>query len=621
MTNWESLEKLAQDVEALDQVLSSGMDPNACDATGGSLLAHAAAQGRVDAVERLLAAGAVPDAFGVEPSPLVLAAEGGHAEVVRLLLEAGAELGGEEWWEDGELALWSAVAQGHVAVAGLLVEAGAFDRLVREWIEALIEAAMGLRGKRKSQLVELLGLALARRAEGGNMPAVAPRLLSRLVRGLSKHPQHAEILRRHSDELKALEEEVINLYAEEREFEKALDLVRRAPPAVRSRLATAVLPWAVQQPRIDEAEWLLEIGADPFEIEHAGKSAFMEAVRKGFLPMVERLISRGADCRATGEDGKTVLEWAHSGPARPLILAELYRTAADYDRRVDHQLAAYADERERIVRASAEALMAAREERWERALELLAQGDPNWVSERNHERVLTEAAKQGRTDLVEQLFALGASAGESWVLSKVIGSSYFHSVEMGEWMMRKLIDLGYGDEVSSQLLGHVSTHWGDAVGDWTLRTVIEQGHGDEVFTPELLERVWRLRREMRGSPAEYDQAVDQALAGCATESERKSRASEEALIAAREERWERALELIALGDLNWRSARNERVLTEAARQGLRELVEELLERGAEPGKRLVFSALVDPAYIHSWDMGEWLERRLAELGYSDGFDE
>jgi ankyrin repeat protein len=101
------------------------------------LLNRASGSGDEIAVEMLLKAGADPDgerdyrAFhqssyqrGFEPSwPINLAAYGGHAGVVRLLLLAGAKAHAPE--DEGQTALTIAAGRGDMDVAQLLLQAGA----------------------------------------------------------------------------------------------------------------------------------------------------------------------------------------------------------------------------------------------------------------------------------------------------------------------------------------------------------------------------------------------------------------------------------------------------------------------------------------------------------------
>jgi len=61
---------------------------------------------------------------GYEPSwPINQAALGGHAEVIRLLLAAGAKVDAPE--DEGQTALMLAAHEGHMGVVKLLLEAGA----------------------------------------------------------------------------------------------------------------------------------------------------------------------------------------------------------------------------------------------------------------------------------------------------------------------------------------------------------------------------------------------------------------------------------------------------------------------------------------------------------------
>ena len=80
---------------------------------------------RVDAVARLLAAGASPDLprDSRGTTPLMWAADGGDLALVRLLLNAGADVGARD--DEGSTALAHATACDYPLVAQALLEAGA----------------------------------------------------------------------------------------------------------------------------------------------------------------------------------------------------------------------------------------------------------------------------------------------------------------------------------------------------------------------------------------------------------------------------------------------------------------------------------------------------------------
>ena len=105
-----------------------------------TLLMQASARGQADVVELLLEAGANKefcDTMG--HTPLFAAADKGHAQVVRLLLEAGAQ---KERPDIKGLALIAASMNGHTAVVQLLLEAGAEkDARDSEGRTALMEAS------------------------------------------------------------------------------------------------------------------------------------------------------------------------------------------------------------------------------------------------------------------------------------------------------------------------------------------------------------------------------------------------------------------------------------------------------------------------------------------------
>jgi ankyrin repeat protein len=114
-----------EDVDMLDSLIEAGADINIVNRLGTSPLFIATEVGHTQLIERLLEAGADPNlALHVGETPVMTAARSGSAVGVRHLIEAGADVDASES-SRGQTALMWAAAQGHVDVARVLIDAGA----------------------------------------------------------------------------------------------------------------------------------------------------------------------------------------------------------------------------------------------------------------------------------------------------------------------------------------------------------------------------------------------------------------------------------------------------------------------------------------------------------------
>lgn len=103
-------------MDAVERLLEAGADPNApVHEMGISALEAAAAQGQLLVVQKLLGAGARPDHCGGErtgSTPLIAAAEAGHVEICKALLQNGADVSISK-------AYFSAIPRGHVTYSAI----------------------------------------------------------------------------------------------------------------------------------------------------------------------------------------------------------------------------------------------------------------------------------------------------------------------------------------------------------------------------------------------------------------------------------------------------------------------------------------------------------------------
>ncbi|HYC62257.1 MAG TPA: ankyrin repeat domain-containing protein [Thermoanaerobaculia bacterium] len=117
----------AGEIETVDFLLDNNADPNLASRGDGNPLIAAAAGGYGEVVARLLDAGADRDAIVPgDENPLMQAARYGHDGVVHLLLERGADANAQAY-EDGVLRTPLRLARnaGHVEIVRMLIAAGA----------------------------------------------------------------------------------------------------------------------------------------------------------------------------------------------------------------------------------------------------------------------------------------------------------------------------------------------------------------------------------------------------------------------------------------------------------------------------------------------------------------
>ncbi len=144
----------AGDLAKVQELLAAGADVNAANKYGGTALAFASDKGHAAVVNLLLERGANPntkDSF-YNAAPLDWAVQRGHAEIVRALLAKGAE---------GEAgALTGAASQGETAIVKVILERGKVGP------ETLSEALAAATKAEKTEIVTLL------EAAGAKPPAV-----------------------------------------------------------------------------------------------------------------------------------------------------------------------------------------------------------------------------------------------------------------------------------------------------------------------------------------------------------------------------------------------------------------------------------------------------------------
>lgn len=237
-------------------------------------------------VERALRQGADPNAVD-DPAPfrrrpaLTIAAKDGSAEIVRLLLNAGASSNAETFREWTPLR--ASASGGHAEVVQMLLEAGADPNSARDResiVRAAIDASRHRPGRHSEATVAMLLEHDAKRLPGEEpliVDAVEHRAAPAILRLLLDHGEDAK--QRRSDGTPVL-----------------VIAARRSSPAA--------------------ADVLIHHGADVDAIDANGRTALMHAVERGRTEVVNVLLLAGANKEIRAADGSTAMllakAWAES---------------------------------------------------------------------------------------------------------------------------------------------------------------------------------------------------------------------------------------------------------------------------------------------------------------------
>lgn len=285
-----------------DMLKTDKVNINECDMYGETALYGAAEQGHMDIVRLLLDNGAdihVQDKF--DETPLHSAAEQGHTDIVRLLLDNGADIHAQT--ESGQTPLHGAAKEGHIDTVQLLLDNGADIHVQAEYRGTPIHGAAG---GGHTDIVRLLldngadihvqagmdGTPLHAAAGGGYMDIV--RLL--LDSGADIHvqseydgtPLHSAAMSRH--------QEIVQLF---------LDM--GADVNTRSALYGTPLDSAAKYGATKNVRLLLENGADVHVRGGIDGTPLRAAAAEGHVEIVRLLLDNGADIDAQSTYDETAL--------------------------------------------------------------------------------------------------------------------------------------------------------------------------------------------------------------------------------------------------------------------------------------------------------------------------
>ncbi|EHK47127.1 hypothetical protein TRIATDRAFT_217580 [Trichoderma atroviride IMI 206040] len=260
--------------EILRMLVENGANLDMVDDKGVCALHYAVVSGSVDCVRILLAAGADQELLMSENeySPLLLASEDGQTEIVRLLLENGANP--EIKTTEPTTPLSVAIAGRHAEVVSILLEYGA-DYTAAFFRSALVPSVFAASLGQIPILEVLLSY-------GVDISLPTPRGITPLM-GASM---------------------ALQLYTMRFLLDKGADIT-----AVDGS-GRSVLFYAAEQGGADAIKLLLSNGANVFAIDNDGWTVLHFAAFRGHADVVRVLLEAGADRHATIPRGYTALFYA-----------------------------------------------------------------------------------------------------------------------------------------------------------------------------------------------------------------------------------------------------------------------------------------------------------------------
>ncbi|XP_031786072.1 ankyrin repeat and KH domain-containing protein mask isoform X3 [Nasonia vitripennis] len=350
--------------EVVKVLLEAGANVEDHNENGHTPLMEAASAGHVSVAKILLEHGAGINTHSNEfkESALTLACYKGHLDMVRFLLEAGADQ--EHKTDEMHTALMEASMDGHVEVARLLLDSGAQVNMPTDSFESpLTLAACGGH-------VDLAMLLIER---GANIEEVNDEGYTPLMEAAREgHEEMVALLLSQGANINAQTEETqetaltlaccggflevadflikagadIELGASTPLMEAAqeghLDLVRylletNANVHAQTQTGDTALTYACENGHTDVADLLLQFGADLEHESEGGRTPLMKACRAGHLCTVQFLISKRADVnRQTTNNDHTPLSLACAGGHLAVVELLLSQSADPFHKLKDN---------------------------------------------------------------------------------------------------------------------------------------------------------------------------------------------------------------------------------------------------------------------------------------------
>ena len=320
------------DVELADVLIRAGAKVGAKTREGVTPLRLAAVNGSAAMIDRLLKAGADPNArlTAAGDTALMMAARTGKVDAIRVLVEAGADLNAKETWGGTTPLMW-AVSEGHVEAARMLIEAGADVNARSHYVAA----ANGRGFEGRTPLANATDAKAADFASGWLTPLMfAAREgdveFARLLLGAG-----ADVNAVAGDGKTALalaifngNYEVASVLVDSKADVNKPDAQRFTPlfwAVDRRNMETAPnFPWMVTVDPLPLIRKLLDAGADPNAIVNntprarmregspriVFATALMRAAFAADLELVKLLLAHGADPSIVSKDGETMVSAA-----------------------------------------------------------------------------------------------------------------------------------------------------------------------------------------------------------------------------------------------------------------------------------------------------------------------
>jgi ankyrin repeat protein len=301
--------------EAVARLIAEGADVNTCFGAGPpgdpkpllwTVRPARWTKGHRRVLELLLDAGADPK--GGELSPIVCAAEQGHAEAVEVLIARGARVGFYEAVVLGDLPPVDAFLAADASLATAVRACGV-------GIHGGPGTSLHFAALSKMDAPELAAVAERLIAAGAPVGSGDPSPLKRAAR--ADNAAVAEVLLRHgADAADSLPEALM------RDAQRVLALLSPGVTLVDlpgdPKLGNSLLDETVRWGVLASARWLIARGAPVDRPDNRGWTALHYACSRGVAPdLVQLLLDRGADPSARDAEGRTALDLAReSGKAK-----------------------------------------------------------------------------------------------------------------------------------------------------------------------------------------------------------------------------------------------------------------------------------------------------------------